>query len=184
MVDYMPLTAAAMLAILAKAETQAATLQQAQCNKFNISIPMSYMMHASLLITCMELTITQHNTVFMTVCTSISTAATAAHLLHNVSRRWESAKRIYGQSTMQLLLAGPNLSLLQVDNCLYLVRQDALQSRLEQMSSCNSNPAFIAVSSVNGTPCLTMASEHDVKVRQKNISTALGSCFHATPSLY
>ena len=46
MVDYMPLTAAAMLAILAKAETQAATLQQAPCNILQASIPMSPTMRA------------------------------------------------------------------------------------------------------------------------------------------
>lgn len=39
MVDYMPLTAAAMLAILAKAETQAATLQHSQCKLYQATIP-------------------------------------------------------------------------------------------------------------------------------------------------
>ena len=59
MVDYMPLTAAAMLAILAKAETQTATLQQAQRNIFQAQIPMLHTMRAPVLLMCMGLTIIQ-----------------------------------------------------------------------------------------------------------------------------
>ena len=81
---------------------------------------------------------------------------------------------------MQLVVAGPQLTLLQLDDCLYLVRHDALQLRLEQMSTCNNDPAYITISNVNDIPCLTMASEHDVKVRQKNISAGLCHCSHAT----
>lgn len=68
---------------------------------------------------------------------------------------------------MQLLLAGPKLALLQLDNCLYLVRQDALQSRREHMSNCNTCPAYIAVSSLHSSPCLAVASEHDVQVKHQ-----------------
>lgn len=46
MMDYMPLKAAAMLAILAKAESQAATLQQSPCELLQTTAPMLFMMPA------------------------------------------------------------------------------------------------------------------------------------------
>ena len=64
---------------------------------------------------------------------------------------------------MLLLCAGPNLSLLQLDDCLYLLRRNALQTRLEQLNSGVGNPGYICVR--QDSPCLAMASEHDVRVR-------------------
>lgn len=74
------------------------------------------------------------------------------------------------------LHAGPRLALLQLDNCLYLLSRDALQSRLQQLSGCDSNPAYIAVSNQDGSPCLAMASERDVKVRIPHYSNWFSPC--------
>lgn len=132
-------------------------------------------MHVSLLTVCIKLECIQHDTdMFMTMCRKGLTAATAAHLLH-VLDCWDHTKLSHEQLTV---LAGPKLAVLQLDDCLYVVRQSTLQSRLEQISSYNSSPAYIAVSHVNGIPCLTMASERDVKVRHY-ISAGLYYCSHA-----
>ena len=63
------------------------------------------------------------------------------------------------------LLAGPRLALLQLDDCLYLIHRDALQSRLEQLSSRDCNPAYVCVSHLDSISCLAMASDHDITVR-------------------
>ena len=90
MIDYMPLTAAAMLAILVKAEIQAATLQQAQCNVFQA---IHVVFGACIMLAmCMQLATQEYNAeLCMAICNSLLTAATAAHLLH-VIKRWDSTK--------------------------------------------------------------------------------------------
>lgn len=64
---------------------------------------------------------------------------------------------------------GPQLQLLQLDNCLYLVRRDALQSRLEQLSSTDGIPKYVTVCNTSKDCCLAVAPESEVQVTSASV---------------